>query len=48
MVPTVFDHAPVLGNLALLVQPDDVRGVHREGLPAAGMPGMKPSLSVPR
>jgi len=38
----------MLGDLSLVVDPDHVRGLHFEGFPVAGMPGMNPPLSVPR
>jgi hypothetical protein len=38
----------VLGDLAPLADPDEVDGVHRDGLAGGGMAGMKPPLPVPR
>jgi hypothetical protein len=38
----------MLGDPSLVVDPDHVHGLHFEGFPVAGMPGMNPPLSVPR
>ena len=38
----------MLGDLPLVVDPDHIHGLHFEGFPVAGMPGMNPPLSVPR
>ena len=35
-------------DLSLVVDPDDVDGLHFEGFPVAGMLGMNPPSSVPR
>lgn len=42
------DDTPMLDDLSLVVDPDHVHGLHFEGFPVAGMPGMNPPLSVPR
>jgi Transposase, Mutator family len=38
------DQAPVLGDLALLVDPDEVHGIHREGLAGGGHAGDEAAL----